>query len=113
MFLISLLSLIGANDDVCRTEIKSTKCMACVAASCGFCRDDRTCYEINSTSFANCKDKSEKRDVACVRELGGDADPNVRFIVGAVFIALALIIEFSVRMSNKKPKAPSETRKFN
>lgn len=104
MFILAFFTLIKSNDDLCNATLKSKKCMACVYASCGFCRDDRQCYELNSTSFENCKDKSSKKDLACVKELGGDADPKVRYIVGAVFIALALIIDFSVRIFGKNIK---------
>ncbi|KAH0793749.1 hypothetical protein GPJ56_002301 [Histomonas meleagridis] len=87
--------------DVCE-DLGETNCPLCLyTQGCGYCRDDKRCYNSTSSNFIRCKDKSSKKDVKCVRDLGGDAIPMKRYIIGAVIIVLTIIIDLSVRCSCK------------
>ncbi|KAK8898706.1 hypothetical protein M9Y10_000998 [Tritrichomonas musculus] len=102
---LALFAAVKADDGLCYQG--ETNCLKCVDTDgCGFCRTDKLCYKAKFLK-TNCTsgDSSTTRDRKCVAELGGDANPVVRYIVGTVFIIVAILVDLSCRFLYKKPKA--------
>lgn len=105
-FLFSLFALIKSEDNPALCYQEETNCLKCVdTEGCGYCRTNKLCYFTNSTAeFDQCKDRSTTRDQKCVAELGGDAKPLVRYLIGGIFMIVAVLVDLSCRFFYKKPK---------
>lgn len=113
MFFVLFFFVSSEEESECNFTGKALNCLNCVDHGCQYCRDESTnkylCISVNSTIAKECKDFSTTRDSKCVAELGYDAIPKNRYIIGVCFIVLALAVDLSVRFCSK-PKVNNEWR---
>lgn len=97
----------------CTFTGEALNCVNCVDHGCRYCRSKSTntnlCVSVNQTGVDDCEDFSTDRDNKCVAELGYDAIPKNRYIIGACFIVLAVAVDLSVRFCSK-PKVNNDWR---
>jgi hypothetical protein len=114
--MIGFLVALAAGDNC--TVLGETNCVLCVDTkidghTCGFCRTTRLCFDTGATNFTECdpSNRSSSRDLVCVAELGGDAIPRNRYIIGAVFLALAIAVDVTIRFcSDPDPELSDSSR---
>mgnify|MGYP001063749385 CR=1 FL=1 len=82
----------------------NNSCLLCIEQpGCFYCHSTHSCdiAENNET----CPVLSFKRDLQCVKMLGGDANPMVRYIIGGCFAAVAIAVDLIVRFCSREPAA--------
>ena len=99
LFLYSLF--LSAPSPKVNCENAGFNCLQCVDNGCAYCPEQAICLELNSTT--PCQLNYTKRVQACVNELGGDARPIFRYVLGGSVLLVSIAIDLSVRcLVNRK-----------
>ena len=103
--LFALFALLAADDTKCREK---PNCLSCLdTADCFFCRssDEKIngCYPLSANETVCQGGEVEKeRTKKCVEELGGDAKDSVRYAIGGTILAVAIIIDITIRIFSRR-----------
>lgn len=100
--IFALLALVRSEDGcaLLPESLPEINCFLCMSRpGCVFVRKEKLCIAANSTEIEKYDeaDKTLELNAECARDLGGDAEPSVRYAIGACVIVAAVVIDLSVR----------------